>query len=53
MVSLAVTIPYARGDLVDLFHKRGLIEQETHESQGTRIEGRIPVDLVARFDSLA
>ncbi|MBN1641573.1 MAG: GTPase HflX [Anaerolineae bacterium] len=50
MVPFAVTIPYSRGDLVDLYHKRGLIEQETHDSEGTRIEGRIPVDLVGRFE---
>ncbi len=49
MVPLAVTIPYGRGDLVDLFHKRGLIAQETHGGDGTRIEGRLPVDLVARY----
>jgi len=50
MVHLEVIIPYQRGDLVDLFHKRGLIERETHNGEGTHIEGQIPVDLVARFD---
>jgi GTP-binding protein HflX len=49
MASVSVTIPYERGELVDLFHKRGVIEQETHEGQGTRIDGRVPLDLVARF----
>jgi hypothetical protein len=33
---------------VDLFHKRGLIELEDHGSDGTRIEGRLPVHLAER-----
>jgi GTP-binding protein HflX len=52
MVPFAVTIPYSRGDLVDLYHKRGLIAEETHEVEGTHIEGRIPIDLVGRFERL-
>ena len=36
MVSLSVEIPYRRGDLVDLFHKRGLVQEETHSGQGTQ-----------------
>jgi GTP-binding protein HflX len=52
MVHLAVTIPYRRGDLVDLFHKRGLVQNETHGAQGTHIEGKLPVELVAEFDRL-
>jgi GTP-binding protein HflX len=49
MAPVSVIIPYDRGDLVDLFHKRGVIEQETHEGQGTHIDGRLPLDLAARF----
>ena len=49
MVPVAVTIPYRRGDLVDLFHKRGLIELEDHGGDGTRIEGRLPVHLTERY----
>jgi GTP-binding protein HflX len=49
MTSLAVTIPYQRGDLVDLFHKRGLIEQETHDGQGTHIVGKLPAEIAMRF----
>jgi GTP-binding protein HflX len=52
MVPLTVTIPYRRGDLVDLFHKRGLVQQETHDAQGTHIAGKLPVELVAEFDRL-
>ncbi len=53
MVPLAVTIPYRRGDLVDLYHKRGLIDDETHDGVGTHIEGRIPVNLIGRFEQYA
>ena len=49
MAHVSVTIPYERGDLVDLFHKRGVIEEETHDGQGTRIDGRLPLALAARF----
>ena len=40
--SIQVQIPYSEGDLVALFHTRGIVEQETHEPGGTRITGHIP-----------
>jgi GTP-binding protein HflX len=49
MVSLSVEIPYRRGDLVDLFHKRGLVQAETHSGQGTSIQGKVPAPLVPQF----
>ena len=52
MVWLDVLIPYELGELVDLFHRRGLIEQEEHTRTGTHITGRIPRELVGRFDPL-
>jgi len=52
MAWLDVLIPYERGELVDLFHRRGLIEQEEHTGAGTRIAGRIPRALVGRFHEL-
>jgi GTP-binding protein HflX len=53
MVPLSVAIPYRRGDLVDLFHKRGLIERETHDSDGTHIEGKIPASFMTKFREFA
>ncbi|MBN1935578.1 MAG: GTPase HflX [Anaerolineae bacterium] len=47
---LAVTIPYSRGDLVNLFHQRGTIDSEKYTEQGTLIEGRLPAYLVAQFE---
>lgn len=52
MVWLDVHIPYELGELVDLFHRRGLIEQEEHTGRGTRIVGRMPRGLVGRFHEL-
>jgi GTP-binding protein HflX len=52
MAWLDVHIPYELGELVDLFHRRGLIEQEEHTGSGTRVVGRIPRELVGRFDAL-
>jgi len=52
MAHLDVLIPYEAGELVDLFHRRGLIEQEEHTGSGTHIQGRIPRELVGRFSKL-
>ncbi len=49
MVPLSVHLPYARGDLVSLFHERGLIDEERHEADGTFIRGRLPSVLAPRF----
>ena len=49
MAWLDVLIPYELGELVDLFHRRGLIEREEHTETGTRIAGRVPHALVGRF----
>jgi GTP-binding protein HflX len=52
MVWLQVLVPYELGELVDLFHRRGSIEQEQHTEAGTRIAGRLPRALVGRFSHL-
>jgi GTPase len=46
MPRIKVVIPFERGDLVSLFHERGLIEKETHSVEGTYIVGQIPEHLV-------
>jgi len=45
MGDIEVLIPFERGDLVELFYRRGSVRQETHEAEGTRITGRIPRSL--------
>jgi len=52
MVWLDVLVPYRCGELVELFHRRGLIEWEEHTEAGTHIKGRIPTVLVGRFQGL-
>lgn len=52
MARVSVLIPYDQGELVNLFHRRGLIEEEEHTERGTRIEGLIPQELVGHFDGL-
>lgn len=37
-----VMIPYAKSELVELFHRRGYVDQEEHQPEGTFIAGRIP-----------
>ena len=49
LVQISVSIPYTRGDLVSLFHQRGVIESEEHGPEGTTISGLLPVWLLPRF----
>lgn len=45
MERIEVMIPFARGELVELLHRRGHVEHEEHEQDGTFIVGRIPRSL--------
>lgn len=49
MVALEVMIPYQRNDLVSLWHKRGVVEQEQYANEGTHVVGRLPHELVPQF----
>ncbi len=42
LVSLTVRLPYDRGDLVSLFHERGVVDREDHLGEGVVILGRLP-----------
>jgi GTP-binding protein HflX len=42
MEMVEVMIPYARSELVELFHRRGHVEREEHHPEGTFLAGRIP-----------
>jgi GTP-binding protein HflX len=46
MQRIEVLIPFERGDLVNLFHERGLIDVEDHIAEGTHIVGRVPEYMV-------
>jgi GTP-binding protein HflX len=49
MEAVKVIIPYDKSELVELFHRRGRVEQEEHQSDGTCITGRIPRSLLSYF----
>jgi GTP-binding protein HflX len=52
MAHISVLVPYEQGELVDLFHRRGLIEEEVHTEQGTRIVGLVPRELAGHFEKV-
>jgi GTP-binding protein HflX len=45
MQAVQVLLPFNRGDLVELFHRRGYVDSEDHAAEGTFIAGRIPQSL--------
>jgi GTP-binding protein HflX len=49
MLRVKVLLPFNRGELVELFHRRGSVEQETHEIDGTAISGRLPRKLLGLY----
>ncbi len=51
LVHVALLLPYQRGDLLGLFHQRGVIEREEHGSDGTRVWGKLPARLAPRFQA--
>jgi GTP-binding protein HflX len=48
-VRISVEIPYTAAEYVGLFRSRGMIEREDHQSEGTRITGRLPATLLPSF----
>lgn len=42
MDQVQVLIPYAKAELVELFHRRGHVDQEEHLPEGTLLTGRAP-----------
>lgn len=53
MEHVKVLLPFERGDLVSLIHERGLIEEETHHSDGTYIEAQVPDYLAPHLTEFA
>jgi GTP-binding protein HflX len=45
--TLELLIPYHRGDLVSLLHEKAIIQQETHQAEGTYLEVYVPEQLEA------
>jgi GTP-binding protein HflX len=49
MVGVRVRLPFARGDLVELFHRRGHVAREAPDAEGIVLEGALPRTLVGMF----
>ena len=47
--AIELKLPYDRGDLVNLFHERGLVDSEEYEDTHVAISGRIPPRLMSYF----
>ncbi|MEM8532610.1 MAG: GTPase HflX [Chloroflexota bacterium] len=43
-------IPYKRNDLLALWHRQGLVDEERYEAEGTYVAGRIPTAIVSRLE---
>jgi GTPase len=53
MSALDVHIPYARNDLVALFHQRGIIDTEACDETGTHLVGKLPASIAVQFEPFA
>ena len=42
MVELEIVLPYADGDLLDLWHTQGLVEAEEYAADGVHVRGKLP-----------
>jgi len=49
MVRIRVLLPYDRGDLVELFHRRGQVNRQDAQSEGTLVTGLLPRTFVGVF----
>jgi GTP-binding protein HflX len=49
LVEIELMIPFQRGDLLSVMHRRGVVTEEKHIASGTHIVGRIPASLLPRF----
>ncbi len=49
LTPMEALIPYSAGEMVNLWHVHGLIEQEEHTGEGVRIKGMLPEELAGRM----
>ncbi len=53
LVTLSLTIPYERGDIVAAAHRIGDVIEEKHDDHGTILDVRVPPSAVDRFTAFA
>jgi GTP-binding protein HflX len=51
MVEVRLTIPYRDGEVLNLVHEQGLIEEERHEENGTFIHAFVPQRVAGQLDA--
>jgi GTP-binding protein HflX len=49
LVPVKVLVPYARGELVAIFHEQGTVAEMSHNKGGTVLEGHLPRRWLERF----
>lgn len=49
LADITVLVPFDKNKLVELFHRRGHVEQTDYQPEGTVLSGRLPQDLLPRF----
>jgi GTP-binding protein HflX len=49
MVEFEITLPYSAGDLLNLWHKQGVIDSESYRAKGTHVKGKLPPWLAAQI----
>ncbi len=42
MVDADVVLPYGAGDALNLWHKQGIVEEQSYSDKGIRVRGRLP-----------
>ncbi|MBN1955088.1 MAG: GTPase HflX [Anaerolineae bacterium] len=52
LVRVDLVIPFARGDLVQLIHQQGQVENEEYSAKGARIRALVPRSLASILDAL-
>lgn len=53
LITLSLTIPYERGDVVAAAHRIGDVIEEKHDDHGTILDVRVPPSAVDRFSGFA
>lgn len=51
LVSIRARIPYQASELVNLFHRKGVVEEEEYSPRGTLIQGKLPSALLPEFEA--
>jgi GTP-binding protein HflX len=49
MVPFQVKLPFSRSDLVEIYHRRGRVEREEQDGEGTLVSGKLPRPLISMF----